>query len=186
MFDDKTRIFVFTIATPIINQGKWTCDQQQQKLIGVLTFEETELERATRLLVLTWSYSGDFFEYKSYFVSYLKVMTWLLVTLITFLAWPGYWYDLGPRQNLPSKCLCLGQMAIPSSWILDTWWIPALANFTAFWYVAASQVGGYICVTLLARIFPVSVCASGRWSFPRAEFSTNAEFPLSPWLTWLL
>ena len=50
---DKKRIFVFTTATPIINQGKWTCDQQQQKLIGVLTFEETELERATRLLVLT-------------------------------------------------------------------------------------------------------------------------------------
>ena len=68
----KHAIFVFTTATPIINQGKWTCDQQQQKLIGVLTIEETELERATRLLVLTWSYSGDFFKYKSYFVSYLE------------------------------------------------------------------------------------------------------------------
>ena len=49
----KKRIFVFTTATPIINQGKWTCDQQQQKLIGVLTIEETELESDTRLLVLT-------------------------------------------------------------------------------------------------------------------------------------
>ena len=68
----KKRIFVFTTATPIINQGKWTCDQQQQKLIWVLTIEETELERATRLLVLSWSYSGDFFKRKSYFVSYLE------------------------------------------------------------------------------------------------------------------
>ena len=49
----KKHIFEFTTATPIINQGKWTCDQQQQKLIGVLTIEETELERAARLLVLT-------------------------------------------------------------------------------------------------------------------------------------
>ena len=49
----KKRIFVFTTATLIINQWKRTCDQQQQEVIGVLTFEETELERATRLLVLT-------------------------------------------------------------------------------------------------------------------------------------
>ena len=127
MVDDKTRIFVFTIATPIINQGKWTCDQQQQKLIGVLTFEETEQERATRLLVLTWSYSGDFYEYKSYFVSYLEGCVVAALTLVTFPVWPGYWHDFGPRQNLPSKCLCLGQMVIPSSWILDKCWIPALA-----------------------------------------------------------
>ena len=56
-----------------------------------------------------------------------KVMTWLPVTLVTFPVWPGYWRDLGLRQNLPSKCLCLGQMVIPSSWILDKCWIPALA-----------------------------------------------------------
>ena len=123
----KHAIFVFTTATPIINQGKWTCDQQQQKLIGVLTFEETELERATRLLVLTWSYSGDFYEYKSYFVSYLEGCVVAALTLVTFPVWPGYWHDFGPRQNLPSKCLCLGQMVIPSSWILDKCWIPALA-----------------------------------------------------------
>ena len=54
-------------------------------------------------------------------------MTWLPVTLVTFPVWPGYWHDLGPRQNLPSKCLCLGQMVIPSSWILDKCWVPALA-----------------------------------------------------------
>ena len=68
----KKSIFVFTTATLIINQGKWTCDQQQQKLIGVSTIAETELENVTRLLELTWSYSGDFFKYKSYFVSYLE------------------------------------------------------------------------------------------------------------------
>ena len=80
----KHAIFVFTTATPIINQGKWTCDQQQQKLIGELTFEETELERATRLLVLTWSYSGDFFKYESYFVSYFEGYDVLPARLITF------------------------------------------------------------------------------------------------------
>ena len=84
--------------------------KQQQKLIGVLTIEETEIERATRLLVFTWSYSGDFFKYESYFVTYFEG------------------YDVAARQtyNFPSMTRGIGK-------ILD-----------------------------LARIFLVSVCASGR------------------------
>ena len=108
----KKQIFEFTTATPIINQGKWTCDQQQQKLIGVLTIEETELKIATRLLVLTWSYSGDFFKYKSYFVSYLEGYDVAARHACNFPVWLEYWHDLEP---LRSRCLCLEQMVIPSS-----------------------------------------------------------------------
>ena len=64
-----------------------------------------------------------------------KVMTWLPATLVTFPVWPGYWHDLGPRQNLPSKCLCLGQMVIPSSWILDKCCISPLLEPTLQYFV---------------------------------------------------
>lgn len=60
-----------------------------------------------------------------------KLMTCLPGTLTILPVWPGYWHDLGARQNLPNECLCFGQMVMPASWLTDKPRIPALAMISS-------------------------------------------------------
>ena len=61
-----------------------------------------------------------------------KFTTCLPVTEIILPAWPGYWQDLGARQNLPSRCLCLGQIVILATCSFDKPRTPALAKMSSF------------------------------------------------------
>ena len=56
-----------------------------------------------------------------------KFMTCFPAKLVTLPVCPGYWHDFGARQNLPSECLCLGQMVMRVIWVADIARIPALA-----------------------------------------------------------
>jgi len=60
-----------------------------------------------------------------------KFMTCLPTKLATFPVWPGCWHDFGARQNLPSECLCLGQMVMRASCVADIRRIPALAMISS-------------------------------------------------------
>ena len=61
-----------------------------------------------------------------------KFTTCLPVTEVILPVWPGYWQDLGARQNLPSRCLCLGQIVILATCSSDKPRIPALAKMSSF------------------------------------------------------
>ena len=60
-----------------------------------------------------------------------KFMTCFPAKLVTFPVWPGYWHDFGARQNLPSECLCLGQMVTCVSCVADIPRIPTLAMISS-------------------------------------------------------
>ena len=60
-----------------------------------------------------------------------KFMTCFPAKLVTFPVCPGYWHDFGARQNLPSECLCLGQMVTCVSCVADIPRIPTLAMISS-------------------------------------------------------
>ena len=60
-----------------------------------------------------------------------KFMTCFPAKLVTFPVCPGYWHDFGARHNLPSKCLCLGQMVTCVSCVANIPRIPTLAMISS-------------------------------------------------------
>ena len=83
-------------------------------------------------ITLTRSDSCDSFaKKKTYFVGHLEVYHVFPAKLVSFPVWPGYWHDFGARQNLPSECLCLGQMVMRVIWVADIARIPALAMISS-------------------------------------------------------
>ena len=60
-----------------------------------------------------------------------KFMTSFPAKLLTFPVCPGYWHDFGARQNLPSECVCLGQMVTCLSFDADIPRIPTLAMISS-------------------------------------------------------
>jgi len=105
-----------------------------------------------------------------------KFMTCLPAKLVTFPVCPGCWHVLGARQNLPSECLCLGQMVMHVICVADIPRIPALTMISS-----ASVTSPHFDKWQLNKCAEMSALHSDRTTW----FSLSLEDPQGVWsISW--